>query len=69
VALVFIGEAILLPGGVAVGDVQAAKREPRDMDRPRVRIMENIRSRENLLGSMGIYEKLLITNFQFSINN
>ena len=66
-ALVFIGEAILLPGGVAVGDVQAAKREPRDMDRPRVRIIENIRIRENLRGSIG--KKLSITNYQFSINN
>jgi len=36
------------------------------MDRPRVRIMENIRSRENFLGSMG-YKKLSIFNYQFSI--
>jgi hypothetical protein len=54
VALAFIGEAILLPGGVAEGDVQAAKREPRDIDNPKVITIENIRSRENFFESMNL---------------
>jgi len=40
-------------GGEEAGDVQAAKREPREIDRPRVRIIENIKIRENLRGSIG----------------
>ena len=47
-----------------MGAVQAAKREPREIDKPRVRIMENINIRENLRGNIGFQiAKSLITNF------
>ena len=53
--LVLIGAAILPSGGAEDGGVQAAKREPREIDKPKVKIIENIRIKENFLGGIGIY--------------
>jgi len=55
---VLIGAAILPSGGEEAGAVHAAKREPREIDKPKVKIIENIRIKENFLG--GIVLKFLI---------
>jgi len=52
--------AILPSGGAETGAVQAARREPREMDRPKVRIIEKIKIRENL--RVNIVFKFLISN-------